>query len=148
MKNKYQILFYRYHDKLVLVKEFEKECEFRGYNVIDSTHIFLAYQPEGFSEASAIIAIYDVTKKKENILFELGGAGESIFDYNKNNGLVVFNWLEGIYVCPLNNFKESNVKLLLKGINLFNPYWIDSSNIGYTEWSNQTWVVKKYRIKR
>lgn len=104
----------------------------RGYGVLDDKHIFLAYQPADQAEAVTIISVVDRDTGSEHILDELGGTGESFFDYNRKNGLVVFNWVDGIYVFEPSRHKPEYRKVA-DCEDSFEVFWVDPSTVGYAD---------------
>ena len=91
-------LFCQVDDSLFQIKILSSDSNFQGYAVIDSINVFIAYQDETNAEASTIISIVNIRTGKESKLTVLYATGDSQFEYNQENGLVVFNLLDGIYI--------------------------------------------------
>jgi hypothetical protein len=146
-------LYYQRGGNLFEIKRVKDGSSFRGYDIVDSLHIFVAYDPETSAEASTIISVYDVGKQREEIMGELGGTGESYFVYNKEADLVAFNWSEGIYVFKLPNLKKeltnnTGLKLVVRCDDCYLPFWIDMKRIGYKCFENGKPVTKYHEIKK
>src|SRR3990172_444624 len=86
---------YRPGDKKILVKELKNDTDFYGYDLIDSTHVFLAYQRQDTPEGRAVLAIYDAEKEKEKVVDEVNASRTTSFLYNQENGMVLFNGVDG-----------------------------------------------------
>ncbi len=145
-------LYYHKADKFVEIKRLEDCSSFQGYDIVDSSHIFIAYNPEISAEASVYIVIFDLDTGKESLIEELGGTGESFFQYNPENDLVAFNWGNGINVFKLhasnNKFIEKIEPILLVECDCYLPYWIDRNTIGYQVWENDKWRVKTVKVNK
>jgi hypothetical protein len=146
-------LYYHNKDKFYEIKKREHAESFQGYDIVDSTHIFIAYDPEKSAEASTYLAVYDIKTKTEKFIYELGGTGESFFIYNKDNDLVLFNWYNGINIFKLH--KENNAiidkfepKLIIECEECYLPFWVDSKTIGYQQFENGEWVTKYHNLEK
>jgi hypothetical protein len=138
-------LYLKADNKLLLVKQDVGE-NLRGYGMIDDHQVFLAYQAPGEAEAITIISIVDMRTGKEKKLDEIGGTGESFFDYNQENGRVVFNWVDGIYVFTLREFWPNRYKLVARSSNSFEAFWIDATTIGYTDLQGKRAERKRVKL--
>lgn len=144
-------LYYHDKDKFFEIKHLEHASNFYGYDIIDSTHIFLAYYPEKSAEASTYLTVYNINTKEEEFIQELGGTGESIFQYHKENDLVVFNWYNGLNIFKLHDSNgkivdEISLRLILECNNCYFPFWVDTENIGYYDYENCQFILKYYKI--
>jgi len=130
----------------------EKAC-FSGYEIINSEYVFLAYDKEGEAEASTIISVYNLKTNSEDYVGIIPVSGDAYFDYNQENNLVLFNNSKGLNVFNLSqalNFTQADfiqTQLILSGY-YYQPFWIDSSNIGYKEWEENQWVNKSFVLKK
>ena len=141
-------LYLQYNKELILIKQMKKCSHFRGYDVIDSNNIFIAYQPENYAEAITYISIYNIQTKKETIIEEIGGTCESLFSYNSLNKMVLFNSFHGINIFKL--YKENgeivnkiNSNLILEG-NYYLSFWVDEYTIGYYVFQDDQLITKYY----
>jgi hypothetical protein len=113
--------------------------------IVTNGNVFLAYSSPG-GEAASILSIYDVKLKRERVIVELGGTGESQFSYNSQIGLVAFDWHDGIYVFPfdtvsaipddrnaLARFRDT-LTLVLKCERCFKPHWSGRRQIEYAQY--------------
>jgi len=159
-----------YGDRLILIskgqihviKQLEKNSYFQGYDIVDSTHVFMAYIPHGFAEASTILAVYDMKTNLEYFITEIGGTGESFFHYNQENGLVMFNWISEVKrgsaifsfkleLNPQGTKKEKLENFEPKVIfecqeDCFMPFWVDEKTISYQVWENDKITTKQYKV--
>jgi len=145
-------LYYQKNDTLVEVKRIEDCSEFQGYDIVDSTHIFIAYLDD-CGEASTDIIIYDTELQKEISVGWIPGTGESTFRYNRMNDLVLFNWEEGLYTFKLHEpqYEKSLTKIiptpLFDCMNCYIPFWVDSNTIGYLQYIDSIKVCKTIKIQ-
>jgi hypothetical protein len=146
-------LFYRKADsrpgdKKILVKSLKYDTDFYGYDLIDSTHVFLAYQRQGTAEGRAVLAIYDIDKEKEKIVDEVGAARTTSFLYNWENGQVLFNGIDGIYTLRIKGFLSglfAKPRLVISGPDFYKIFWVDAKKFGYNEFDEKTrQVTTKY----
>jgi len=139
------ILYYHNKDKIIEVKRLSDGNYFYGYDIIDNTKIFMAYQNESAGDADAIISIYDLKTNKEIKLGELGAVGETSFVYN--NGLVVFNWYNGIYILILdlenNSFKKVKI---YDSQTCFAPFWYNEDTVIFQVFVDSSPVTKMINI--
>jgi len=132
---------YRPGDKKILVKELKNDTDFYGYDLVDATHIFFAYQRQDLSEGKAILAIYDVETGKEKIIVEVGAARTTSFLYNQENGRVLFNGIDGIYTLRIKGFLSglfAKPELVLSGTDFYKIFWVDARKFGYNELNEKT----------
>ncbi|APF20836.1 hypothetical protein Calab_1055 [Caldithrix abyssi DSM 13497] len=140
-------LYYHNKDKIVEVKRLSDTNYFYGYDIMDSTKIFMAYQNESTGEADAIISIYDLKKNQEIKLGELGAVGETSFVYNKRNGYVVFNWYDGVYVLILDIKNNTFNKIKIYDTQTcFAPFWYDEDKIIFQIYKDGKFVNKIIKI--
>ena len=141
-------LFYRQGDKKVLVKKLPYDTDFYGYDLVDNTHVFLAYQRQGTSEGRAVLAIYDAEKEKEKIIDEVNAARTSSFLYNRENGQVLFNGIDGIYTLRIKGFLSglfAKPRLVISGPDFYKIFWVDAKKFGYNEFDEKArQVMTKY----
>jgi hypothetical protein len=109
----------------------------RGYDFIDSTRIFIAYTNCDGSEVYTRLDIFDINERKMNHLKSLGATGESYFSYNPDNGLIVFNWYNGIHVISLKELIQTprtedvpTTHLVDTEVGYY-PFWASVNRIGY-----------------
>lgn len=147
-------LYYRTQFSQVEIKRIDISSIFQGYTIVDSNEIFLAYQHELSAEASTDICIYEINDNKEKFLCEIGGTGESIFDYNKSNNKVVFNWIKGLYTfeLPVGSYDQYqkwkfSPTLIFECKQCYAPFWIDSNTVSYQEYINDHFETKIITIK-
>jgi len=145
-------LDYQKEDVFVRVKQLAKDSYFYGYGIVDSTHIFVAYQPEEQAEASAIIQVVDLATQKANFIGELGGTGESFFDYNRQNGYLVFNWVDGIAILQLRNPAKDksgmlSPKIIYQCQNCSETRWLDHETIAFTVWNGDKRELNKIKFE-
>ena len=145
------MLYYQNGKTLIKVLQREHSDSFEGYDIIDNTHIFLAYQPEEYAEAMAIISVYNIKTHREQKIQIIGDTGESFFVYNNKNDLVVFNWFDGIFVFKLHDKNNNIIKKLPYVIQIkkgdgqdYNPFWANTNTIVYQVWDKRS---QKYKIK-
>jgi hypothetical protein len=136
------VLFYKSKTSLIKIKELENNNHFQGYEMIYSTHIFIAYDSTvGSGEACTAISIFDLNTMKEYFLDELGDTGDSSFDYCPANNIVIFNWGSGIHCFDLpkcDNTLKRNMgitpKVLINsGGGSFDVMWINKHMVSYKE---------------
>ncbi len=144
-------LFYQTGNNIYEIKKLKDCSSFRGYDIIDSLHIFLAYDPETSAEASTKISVYNIETQKEKVIDELGGTGESFFVYNKKNDMVLLNLSDGLYIFKLHNSKKEivdklDLKKILNCTECFLPFWIDSKILGYQKFENGHLITKYFEI--
>ncbi len=141
------LLYYHNKDKIIEVKRLNDGNYFYGYDIIDSTKIFMAYQNESAGDADAIISIYDLESNKEIKLGELGAVGESSFVYY--NGLVVFNWYNGVYLLKLdlknNSFKKIKI---YDSQTSFAPFWYNKDTVIFQVFVDSSPVTKMVKINK
>ncbi|MSM40773.1 MAG: hypothetical protein GJT30_14245 [Geobacter sp.] len=127
-------------------KEIKRAPIFYGCGWIDSKTVFYVYQPNGYAEAIAKVAIVDVTSFSTNIIATIGGAGESNFDGNLMNHAIVFNKFDGVYVLKAASDKYV-INKLNSDANVVGVFWIDSETIGYQRYTHNKgeFVKIKYR---
>jgi hypothetical protein len=145
----YQTTDYRPGDKKILVKKLTYDTDFYGYDLIDNTHVFLAYQRQDAPEGRAVLAIYDVEKEKEKIIDEVKATRTSSFLYNRENGTVLFNGLDGIYMLRVKGFLAgllAKPRLVLSGTDFYKIFWVNAKKFGYNEFDEKTRQVStKYQ---
>jgi hypothetical protein len=137
-------LFYNGSSGRIMVKRLKGVQRFQGFALVDKNRIFMAYSTNE-AEAGTILSIYDLARKSEKQIIEIGGTGESNFAYNSKNGMVVFNWDKGIYVFELSKItnapKDSKILsrfeqasyLIKKCSDCYEPKWISDLQIGYVD---------------
>ncbi len=139
---------YRPGDKKILVKKLTYDTDFYGYDLIDSTHIFLAYQRQDTPGGRAVLAIYDVEKEKEKVIDEVNAARTTIFLYNQENGMVLFNGIDGIYTLKIKGFLSglfAKPRMVISGMDFYKIFWVDAKKFGYNEFDEKTrQVATKY----
>ncbi len=139
---------YRPGDKKILIKELKNDTDFYGYDLIDSTHVFLTYQRQDTVEGRAVLAIYDVEAGKEKIIEEVAAKRTTGFLYNRENGMVLFNGVDGIYTIRIKGFLSglfANLKRVLTGPDFYKVFWVDARTFGYNEFDEKTrQVTTKY----
>jgi hypothetical protein len=130
-------LYYQQGGKSLPIRKLEAKTDFYGFDLMDKTHVFIAYQMQGYAEAVAVMAIYDVETGKEQKIGELGGAGESHFTYNRENKLVLYNIDDGMYALEIADPRAGSFAkpvLILRqpaGKSFYNPSWIDARTFRY-----------------
>ncbi len=132
---------YRPGDKKILVKKLTYDTDFYGYDLIDGTHVFLAYQRQDTPEGRAVLAIYDVEKEKEKVLDEVNASRTTSFLYNQENGMVLFNGPDGIYILRVKGFLAgllARPRLVLSGTDFYKIFWVDAKKFGYNEFDEKT----------
>lgn len=144
-------LYYQNSENIYKIKQLERASSFQGYDIIDSTHIFLAYENEKDAEASAYIAVYDISTGDEILIEELGLTGESFFLYNKQNDLVLFNWYDGLYTFKLHNSENQitlkpEKKRIIDCKECYLPFWVNSEMVGYMVFENEKWITKYMKL--
>lgn len=124
-------------------KEIKRAGTFYGYGWLDDHRVFVAYQPEGWAEASARTEVIDVQQPKSFSLGEIGDTGESNFDVNPDTKEIIFNGPEGIELMTvdLQNLSKPKLSRHIRLIKKIDPekdesvgwgvFWIDSRTIGY-----------------
>lgn len=139
---------YRSGDKKILVKKLMYDTDFYGYDLIDSTHVFLAYQRQDSPVGRAVLAIYDVEKEKEKVVDEVNAARTTNFLYNQENGMVLFNGIDGIYTLKIKGFLSglfAKPRLLISGPDFYKIFWVDAKKFGYNEFDEKNrQVTTKY----
>lgn len=135
------------------IKKVKDGSSFHGYDMVDSSRVFIAYDPETGAEVSTKIAVYDVKKQSEKILGELGATGESFFVYSKETDFVAFNWYDGIYVFRLHNANKEIIRkieprLIVKCDSCELPFWVDASTIGYQDYKNKKVLIRYIKITK
>ncbi len=132
---------YRPGDKKMLVKKLTYDTDFYGYDLIDSTHVFLAYQRQDTPEGRAVLAIYDTDKEAEKVVDEVGAARTTSFLYNPENGLVLFNGIDGIYTVRIKGLLSGLLvkpRLVISGSNFYKIFWVNAKKFGYNEFDKKT----------
>jgi hypothetical protein len=142
-------LYYEHEGERLLVKRLQSGQDFQGMAITKEGNIFIAYStPDG--DASTILAIYDVTKRREQAMVDVGATGESEFSYNKEHGLVVFNWYNGIYLFSLEEVRDrprdpnegptESFERVLVPVNkcgrCFQPRWLTANRIQYLQYND------------
>lgn len=139
---------YRPGDKKILVKSLKYDTDFYGYDLVDNTHVFLAYQREDAPEGRAVLAIYDIEKEKEKVIDEVNAARTTNFLYNQENGMVLFNGINGISTLKIKGFLSgifAKPRLVIIGQDFYKIFWIDAKKFGYNEFDEKTRrVTTKY----
>ncbi len=140
---------YRPGDKKILVKKLTYDTDFYGYDLIDNTHVFLAYQQQDNPEGRAVLAIYDVENEKEKVIDEVNAARTTSFLYNQENGMVLFNGVDGIYTLRVKGFLAglfAKPRLVLSGTDYYKIFWVNAKKFGYNEFDETTRQVRtKYQ---
>lgn len=137
-------------EKIIDIKDCSK---LQGYDIIDSTNIFIAYSSENSAEISTRIFIYNRNNKTKNFIEEIGGTGESIFCYNERNDMVLFNWFDGIYVFKLHDSETKQIRESLMKVKIcecnecFLPFWVDNKTFGYEALENENLVIKYFKME-
>jgi hypothetical protein len=136
-------------DSLYLVKELGEGCYFQGYDMIDSTRVFVAYMPwcEG-SEPTTVLTIVDLRTKTETVKGNLAGTGDSWFQYSAENGLLVGNWGKGIYTWSLARMEQTEPELVVPSEGCLLPFWLDSRTVGYVPCGFPIRQVQYYRLDK
>lgn len=142
-------LYYQTKDTLIEIKRLD-HYRFQGYDIIDSTHIFLAYIDPKFTAVATLLYIYDLKANKEKFIGEIGATGESEFFYNKENDYVLFDWHDGIYVFKLHD-ENGNIVDKIKEIKIMDwqggtiiPFWVDKNTIVYFIYYDINKYERKY----
>jgi hypothetical protein len=144
-------VYYQNGERFQEVKSFKKEICLYGYGIVDSDDVFLAYQPDGISEAVTVIELIALSTNKVQTVGELGGTGESFFDYNAQNGYLVFNSADGIAILNLKNPSRTKDQSLLPKIihqcnECYEVRWLDDTTIAFTVYDKGKWVLKKLQF--
>jgi hypothetical protein len=140
-------LYYEHEGERLLVKRLQSGQDFQGMAITKEGNIFIAYSTLD-GDASTILAIYDVTNRREQVMVDVGATGESQFSYNKEHGLVVFNWHDGIYVFSLEEVRQipddskslKSFQMALvpvkKCVRCF-PRWLTANQIRYLQYDDE-----------
>jgi hypothetical protein len=141
-------LFVKYRQDIFILKDLNECHDIQGYAVLDSENIFIAYDPEKSAEASTIISVYNIKDKKELLIREIGGTGESYYSYNSENGCVAFKWYDGIYVFKLFDkqkgiIKDIKLKLIKKFTGSGIVAWISTKKLLLFNYEEES-VKKEY----
>lgn len=142
-------LVFREGKKTILVKKMPTDTDFYGYDLVDNTHVFLAYRRQNSTAERAILALYDIESEKEKIIDEVPAARTTRFIYNRENGLVLFNGIDGIYTLRIKGFLSglSTPKRIMSGADYYKVFWIDANTFGYNEFDEKTrQVVTKHAL--
>ncbi|WP_243373681.1 hypothetical protein [Geotalea sp. SG265] len=130
-----RILFASFNGKYKEI--FRTKSPFYGYGWLDKEEIFVAYQPDGEAEASAVIEVFNLRTGKKKKITEIGAAGESHFAAHPRLRKIVFNDTDGIEVLTIENFLRYKITTVSRDRNAFAPYWIDDNTIGYISFSKK-----------
>ena len=84
----------------VLIKRLRPAQEFQGLAFTRDGDIFMAYI-DSASEASTFLSLFDMKRRVERELIEIGGTGNSEFAYDAASGVIAFSWPGGIYAVSL-----------------------------------------------
>ncbi|GEM_PF-5003183 len=98
-------LVYRDEGQMRVIKRLPDRT-FQGFAIVDHDRVFLAYSGDGEGGASTILAVSDLKSGHELFIWELGATGDTTFVYSKDNGLVAFNWCDGLYVFSIKEVLE------------------------------------------
>ncbi len=128
-------------ERILIKSDKDSDC-FRGYDIIDSNHVFVSYEPHGIGDAATILAVIDIDMEKEIQLTEsLGGTGASIFEYNSRNDLILFDSYDGVYILKVHD-STGNVEPYKRGKKpkkiltidphqgAFTCFWVDAKSYG------------------
>ena len=151
-------LYFKFKEDFLKIKEFDSEISrLQGYDVVDTNYIFLAYMQKEDSEASSILAIYDIENETEHTILDLGATGESFFTYNHQRNTILFNWYDGLYVIDLpqidqyflssNSSSKIEPKLIYSCIECYLPFWISINKIGFKEFFENNFITKTLKLK-
>ncbi len=119
-----------------------------GYGLLSNDIVLFAYQDP--KQAAAIAIMNVINAKTGKIIFtkELGGAGETSFDFSIITGKGVFNNSEGLNVIHL---ADGNVSISrVSGVEIkftYAPFWIDSKTIGYFVHEDEKQVFKTIEVR-
>lgn len=156
--SKGESLYYLVGSRQVLVRKLEHSSELQGYGLVDKTSVFLAYSTPG-SEASTILSVWDSATRREFIVYELGGTGESQFSLDSETKWVVFDWNDGIYVFSVDGLpQELKNRTLDRGgferrflrvvdcVSCFEPRWLGPLHLAYQQWEGSCLREKEVQL--
>jgi hypothetical protein len=147
-------LFYEDSSRVVKIAEVEPSNDdfFQGYDIVDSSTVFFAVSHNA-GEPWTSLSLFDIDKKKEHQFGYLGNAFGSFFQYNRDNGFLVFGWENQLYLARLDSVEWSDLtrrgtKLIasVPGGDDMLPFWIDRSTVGYVAYKAGTWDVRTVKI--
>ena len=138
-----KVLNLYYHNEY---KEIKRAEIFYGYGLLGRDRVFLAYQDPTRSEAVAIIEIYNMNTGNTTKLTKLGGVGESHFDVNLITGYVVYNDSDGIHLFIINNDNSFVIHDVLKEVDAWGVFWINTNTVGTMILNNNMEMFKKIKI--
>lgn len=147
-------LFVQAGDSMLPVISFANCSELRGYSIVDRSHLFIARENRNSTEASTVIEVYDMDERTFRLIGEIGGTGESVFEYNVDNDMVVYSIDGEVYLFKIHDENKKVVSRvapqLLHDIrtraSTF-PFWIDNATVGIVEAVKEKLVVHKISIK-
>ena len=122
-----------------LVKMLPPYSDLRGYDIVDSSNVMLAYQNPHYGDAVTDVAVFNIRTGKEIRVTEgLGGTGGHYFSYNKLNGFIVFTDNEGISVIQvkdsMGNVIHDSEPRKLTDFDFhgnWDAFWLDENRIIY-----------------
>lgn len=127
-------------------KVIKRADSFYGYGWIDTSRVFVAYQPKEEAEAFAKLELINIDSMNATKLTTIGGAGESYFDVNPETHEVVFNDSEGIKILSISN-NSFRIRIVNSDAKSWGAFWVNSNTIGYLHYEkgNEKFVKVKVR---